>query len=640
MVQTEREQADASWLQFANAQDSVSFLQGWLDVICTQSGRTQVAALLIQDREGSSLVPAAIWPKAKEQDLSRLGEIVQRCLQQRRGLLEALPDTPRQSRLAYPILMGEQVMGAVVLELVADARDSTSELKQVHWGLGWLIESMQRASVTQAQQDAQRIGGVMQAMAIALQQRKLKEILFEIANDTARRLGCARVAIGWVEQESVRLAAMSDAAWLEKNSMLSKLYVAAMEEALDSRELIVQPPLPDHSSSPMSSPSQETKAETAASPPAATASTTIANPRFVASQHAVLLSSQEAQRVVTVPLIQGLDCIALITLEWHGEQDANSEKIAWLRAYASLLPSVLQDKKNAEKSLLARAIDSTKDLAAKLFGSGHLLWKTATALALLLVLVMTLLPVGYRVTAKAVLEGQTQRVVAAPFEGFVSTASVRAGDVVQAGQLLAQLDDRDLKVELAKWNSEREQYDRRLREAMAAHEMSNVQVYDAQFKQADAQVRLVSEKLARAQITAPYAGIVVSGDLSQMIGSPVEVGKKLFEIAPLEQYRVILQVDEKEVRHIELGQAGQLLVSGVNDEPMDFIVTKLTPVATAQDGKNSFRIEASLSGPPHPRLRPGMEGVGKVSVGSRRLWWVITHGFTDWLRLSLWNWLP
>ena len=125
-----------------------------------------------------------------------------------------------------------------------------------------------------------------------------------------------------------------------------------------------------------------------------------------------------------------------------------------------------------------------------------------------------------------------------------------------------------------------------------------------------------------------------------MIGSPVEVGKKLFEIAPLEQYRVILQVDEKEVRHIELGQIGQLLVSGVNDEPMDFKVTKLTPVATAQDGKNSFRIEASLSGPPHPRLRPGMEGVGKVSVGSRGLWWVVTHGFTDWLRLSLWNWLP
>ena len=642
MAQTQAAQADASWLQFANARDSTSFLQGWLDVVCTQSGRVQVAALLIQDRDGSSLVPAAIWPKAEEQDLSRLGEIVQRCLQQRRGMLEPLADAPQQSRLAYPILMGEQVMGAVVLELASDARASTAELKQVHWGLGWLVESMQRASVTQAQQDAQRIRSVMQAMAIALQQRKLKEILFEIANDTARRFGCSRVAIGWVEQESVRLVAMSDAAWLEKNSMLNKVYTAAMEEALDSRELIVYPALtldtPTLVPTPEQGNQEEDKKETIDARPSS--SPMSISSALASSQHANLLSAQQAHRVVTVPLVLGLDCISVMTLEWHGEQDANSEKIAWLRAYASLLPSVLQDKNNAEKGLLTRGVDSLKNLAAKLFGPGHLLWKTATALTLLSVLIMALLPVSYRVTSKAVLEGQTQRVVAAPFEGFVSSAAVRAGDVVQAGQLLAQIDDRDLKVELAKWNSEREQYDRRLREAMAAHEMSNVQVYDAQFKQADAQVRLVTEKLARAQITAPYAGIVVSGDLSQMIGSPVETGKKLFEIAPLEQYRVILQVDEKEVRHLELGQEGQLLVSGVNDEPMDFKVTKLTPVATAQDGKNSFRIEAALSGPPHPRLRPGMEGVGKVSVGTRNLWWVITHSFTDWLRLSLWNWLP
>lgn len=641
MALTQAEQAEASWLQFAYAHDSASFLQGWLDVVCTQSGRVQVAALLIQDRDGNSLIPAAIWPKAKEQDLSRLGEIVQRCLQQRRGLLEAVSDGKPQSRLAYPILMGEQVMGAVVLELNAAEQSNSPELKQVHWGLGWLVESMQRSTVTQSQQDAQRIGSVMQAMAIALQPRKLKEILFEIANDTARRLGCSRVAIGWVEQESVRLAAMSDAAWLENNSMLSKVYVSAMEEALDSRELIVYPALQPNISllHPAAKPEQAQGSQDVESV-ASIEPISQSNTAWVASQHAALLSAQKTKRVATVPLIQGLDCIALMTLEWHGDEDANPEKIAWLRAYASLLPNVLQDKKNAEKSLFSRGIDSLKNLAAKLFGSGHLLWKTATALVLLFVLIMVVVPVEYRVTAKAVLEGQTQRVVSAPFEGFVSTATARAGDIVKAGQVLAQLDDQDLKVELAKWSSEREQYDRRLREAMAAREMSNVQIYDAQFKQADAQVRLVSEKLARAQITAPYEGIVVSGDLSQMIGSPVEVGKKLFEIAPLEQYRVILQVDEKEVRHLESGQEGQLLVSGVNDEPMDFKVTKLTPVATAQDGKNSFRIEAALSGPPHPRLRPGMEGVGKVSVGSRKLWWVITHSFTDWLRLSVWNWLP
>ena len=41
-----------------------------------------------------------------------------------------------------------------------------------------------------------------------------------------------------------------------------------------------------------------------------------------------------------------------------------------------------------------------------------------------------------------------------------------------------------------------------------------------------------------------------------------------------------------------------------------------------------------------PGLRPGMEGIGKVVVGERSLLWIWTHGFFDWLRLALWNWMP
>lgn len=572
--------------------------------------------MLIKDQSGSHLVPAAVWPTAK-QDLSHLNDTVERCLQQRRGLLEPLANAvPAITRLAYPIMVEDQIMGAVVVEMRADAATAMPLLQHLHWGLGWLVESFQRLTLQQAVMQSKRLGSVTQALALALQPRKLREILFEIANDTARRLECARVGIGMVDQDSVTLNVLSDAAWLEKSSSLVKLYTAAMEEALDTREIQIQPAL---------------------------ASQDIPQPAIPASflpKHIQLLASQKAQRLVSVPLIQGVQCVAIMTLEWHGEQECTTEKIAWLEAYGSLLATILEDKRQAEKGYLAKAYGAFKDVAAKLFGPRHLIWKTVTVLSMLLLAILVVVPMNYRVTAKALLEGQTQRVAVAPFEGFISAAPVRAGDTVQTGQLMAQLDDRDLKVDLARWSSERDQYERKLREAMAAHEMSNVQVLDAQFKQADAQVKLATEKIARAKITAPYAGIVVSGDLSQMIGSPVETGKKLFEIAPLEQYRIVLQVDEKEIRHIEVAQTGQIVVSGVNDDPMPLTVTKITPVASAQDGKNTFRVEASLNGNISPRLRPGMEGIGKVSVGSRSLWWIMTHTFTDWLRLGLWNWLP
>jgi multidrug resistance efflux pump len=216
---------------------------------------------------------------------------------------------------------------------------------------------------------------------------------------------------------------------------------------------------------------------------------------------------------------------------------------------------------------------------------------------------------------------------------------VRPGDIVREGQVLVALDDNDLKLEQHRWRSEYDQASRKLREAMAKHDLSSYQVLSAQQQQAEAQLALADERLARAKVIAPFDGVIISGDLSQLIGSPVEQGKKLFEIAPLESYRVILQVDERDMRHVQMGQSGKLVISGITDDPIPFSVSRITPVATAQDGRNFFRIEAKLSHTP-ANLRPGMEGIGKVTTEEQRLWWVLTHRFTDWLRLTLWNWLP
>jgi hypothetical protein len=50
-------------------------------------------------------------------------------------------------------------------------------------------------------------------------------------------------------------------------------------------------------------------------------------------------------------------------------------------------------------------------------------------------------------------------------------------------------------------------------------------------------------------------------------------------------------------------------------------------------------VEAGL-GEGSERLRPGMEGVGKVSVDRRKLVWIWAHDVVDWVRLAVWKWLP
>ena len=245
----------------------------------------------------------------------------------------------------------------------------------------------------------------------------------------------------------------------------------------------------------------------------------------------------------------------------------------------------------------------------------------------------------FRVRADAVIEGEVQRVAAAPFRGYVREAPIRAGATVRQGDVLAVLDDRDLLLERVRWRSELEQAAQKHRDAMARRERAEVVQFAAQIRQARAQLDLVEENLRRARITAAIDGLVVSGDLSQMLGSPVEPGATLFEIAPLDAYRVILQVDERDMNHLALGQRGELVLAGLSRQPLGFEISNVTAVTEAKDGSNVFRVEARITTQVE-ELRPGMEGVGKVEVGERSILWVWTHPVLDWLRLALWRWLP
>jgi len=215
---------------------------------------------------------------------------------------------------------------------------------------------------------------------------------------------------------------------------------------------------------------------------------------------------------------------------------------------------------------------------------------------------------------------------------------VRAGDVVRAGQPVCQLDDRDLALERKKWDTERRQLIKQFDEAMARHDRSQMQITLAKIGQTEAQINLMDEQLRRTRITAPFDAVVISGDLSQALGAPVERGQVLFELAPLNAYRAIVEIDERDIGAVRPGQAGEMHFASI---PGGFPISvqKLTPVTVSKEGRNYFRVEAGIekgSG----RLRPGMDGVAKITVDRRRLIWVWTHKAVDLVRLKTWRWMP
>ena len=205
--------------------------------------------------------------------------------------------------------------------------------------------------------------------------------------------------------------------------------------------------------------------------------------------------------------------------------------------------------------------------------------------------------------------------------------------------MLGLLDDRDLKLERIKWFTEKQQNSRQYDEAMAKHDRAQIHILMARIEQAAAQMSLIDEQMARCRIIAPFDGVVMSGDLSQSLGAPVERGEVLFEVAPLNKYRVIVEVDELDISAIVVGQKSDLVLPSMPGKAFPFVVEKITPVSIAKEGRNYFRVEGHMV-QSQSHLRPGMEGVGKVTIDRRKLIWVWTHKAIDWLRLQMWRWFP
>jgi multidrug resistance efflux pump len=235
------------------------------------------------------------------------------------------------------------------------------------------------------------------------------------------------------------------------------------------------------------------------------------------------------------------------------------------------------------------------------------------------------------------LEGTIQRVVVAPFNGYIKEAPARPGDVVKKGDVLCLLDDRNLKLERLSKATEKVQLQAEYQNAMAKLDGAQMRIIKAKIDQTETQISLLSGQLDRTRILAPYDGLVMMGDLSQSLGAPVELGQVLFQVAPLDSYRVIAEVNERDIDEIAVGQTSEMMLTAIPQEVFTFIIDKITPVSTAKEGSTYFRVEGRMP-EISPRLRPGMEGIGKITIDRRKLIWVWTHEAIDWLRLLFWRW--
>lgn len=236
------------------------------------------------------------------------------------------------------------------------------------------------------------------------------------------------------------------------------------------------------------------------------------------------------------------------------------------------------------------------------------------AALLVCTLALLLYPVDKRVSAEVNVEAAERHALIAPMDGFVKSIHARAGDRVAEGDLLATLDDDDLLRQADKWAAEEQKNQQDHLHALAVHDRVELSTLRESRILIQTELAQVRAQLARHELRAPIAGIVLSDSVEDALGSAVKAGQILFEVGSAEQYRLALQVPERRIGEIAAGQTVALRMTADPKQRRHARVDLVIPIATASQGQNTFKVYALPAGQ-EGVLRPGMKGIGKVLVG-------------------------
>ena len=610
----------AMWRTLLGAADLPGFVSAWLALVAAQIDSALAAHVPSVDGRIVTFGFVALRQEAVQrfgragrygegEPSLLLGRAAERCLQMRRPILQNGDTEATPCQLVVPIMTGERLDGAVALELLGSAQGHLdAAMRLVNWGLGWYARMLDRGREAGTGFVAE---AGLSVIDLVLQDSSTAAAAQAACTMLASRMDVARVSLG-ARFGSAGLEPMGTSGGALASTPTDFVIAlrAAMEEAVQAGQAIACPGGPDQL--------------------AATGA------------HQRLLRSHGSAWAVSLPVACPPHGDVVLTIEGEsaaqGRTPTSLQMVQWDMVARALAPAFVA-RVRAERGVVPHAFDAAQAEMRRWHGSGARDRRILAGLGVLVALFLVFGRGEYSVSAKATLEGVVKRAIVSPFDSYLAEAHARPGDRVAEGTVLAQLDARDLQLQRSDHEARRAESQRQMDEAIGKRDLAGAGIAAAKRDQEDAELKLIRENLTRTQLTAPFAGIVISGDPAQNIGAPLRRGDIVYELSPLDAFRVAIEVDQADFADVEPGQPGRLVLTPLPTEVWDLKVASVTPIATARDGRTAFRVDATLD-TPAAALRPGMQGIAKIDVGRRRYVWIWTHDAVNWVRLKLWEYLP
>ena len=240
---------------------------------------------------------------------------------------------------------------------------------------------------------------------------------------------------------------------------------------------------------------------------------------------------------------------------------------------------------------------------------------------------------GLRVTG--VLKAVNSAIVKARVAGELQMLSVREGDTVTAGQVLAQIDPREFQARL---QQAQQQADAALAQIdIAQRQFANnkalveqgfisktaldTSLSNLQAAQATHRAALAFADIARQSLNDTVLKAPIAGQVSQRLAQPGErvgVDARILEIVDLRQIELESNLPSVELPNLKLGQLAQLRIEGAEGRVTGRLV-RVNP--SAQAGTRTFMIYLRIEQPAgQPQaLRQGLFAEGLLNASSTRV---------------------
>lgn len=217
----------------------------------------------------------------------------------------------------------------------------------------------------------------------------------------------------------------------------------------------------------------------------------------------------------------------------------------------------------------------------------------------------------------ATLEAEEEAMVVAKVRGIVKEIMVEEGDYVQAGVVVAQLEDEQLEIEVkrAKATMDRLYNEYQRNKELYEKNLISVETYENskfEYESQKAAYELAKLKVEYSAIKAPITGVVSKRMIK--VGNMINTDQEVYRITDFDPLLAVLHVPEHEMSKLRKDQTAIIHVDAVQGETFSGEILRIGPVIDPETG--TFKVTVAVKDRSN-QLKPGMFGRIRIIYDTR-----------------------